>query len=143
VNSTIEKFGYPASVIWEGEFWVVLLRPQQVTVGALVLAAKSHVTAFGDLTRPAFVELGRVTEHIEHALRIAFKADTINYLMLMMADPHVHFHVLPRYATPVEVDGRGFTDTAWPGPPDIKHLLQTSPATMQAIKNKLLAAWPR
>ena len=43
--STIEKFGYPASLIGELQHWMILLRPAQVTLGSLVLAAKSDVRA--------------------------------------------------------------------------------------------------
>ena len=44
MNPTIEKFGYPATLVREFEHWVVLLRPAQVTLGSLVLAAKSDAT---------------------------------------------------------------------------------------------------
>jgi diadenosine tetraphosphate (Ap4A) HIT family hydrolase len=142
MNSTLETFGYPNSLIGEGDHWAVLMRPKQVTVGALVLAAKSGALAFGALPRQAYAELGVMTAKCEAMLKAAFAPDKINYLMLMMVDPHVHFHVLPRYAAVREVDGRSFADTAWPGPPDVKHVLQTSPATMQAIRNRLMNAWP-
>ena len=38
VNDTIAKFGYPDSLVHEYDGWVVLLRHDQVTPGALVLA---------------------------------------------------------------------------------------------------------
>src|SRR5690606_24257005 len=41
MNATIAKFGHPATLIAEYAHWVVLLRPAQPTLGALVLAAKS------------------------------------------------------------------------------------------------------
>lgn len=40
MNATIEKFGYPATLIAEFDHWLVLLRPAQPTLGSLVLAAK-------------------------------------------------------------------------------------------------------
>ena len=57
MNDTIAKFGHPATLIAEYDHWVVLLRPAQPTLGALVLAAKSGVTAFGDLPAAAHAEL--------------------------------------------------------------------------------------
>ena len=39
MNPTIEKFGYPGTLIGETAHWVVLLRPAQVTLGSLVVAA--------------------------------------------------------------------------------------------------------
>ena len=54
MNPTIEKFGYPATLLKELDHWLVLLRPAQVTLGSLVLAAKSDATAYGGLPRAVF-----------------------------------------------------------------------------------------
>ena len=43
------KFGHPDSLLRDFDHWVVLLRPGQVTLGSLVLAAKSDAMAFGAL----------------------------------------------------------------------------------------------
>jgi len=56
-NETMRKFGYPDSLVREYQNWVVLLRPGQVTLGSLVLAAKSDATAFGSLPAGAYAEL--------------------------------------------------------------------------------------
>jgi diadenosine tetraphosphate (Ap4A) HIT family hydrolase len=37
--------------------------------------------------------------------------------MLMMVDPNVHFHVIPRYSTPRRWKDVEFPDCGWPGPP--------------------------
>jgi diadenosine tetraphosphate (Ap4A) HIT family hydrolase len=37
--------------------------------------------------------------------------------MLMMVDPEVHFHVIPRYSMPRSWKGIEFADAGWPGPP--------------------------
>ena len=41
--------------------------------------------------------------------------------MLMMVDPAVHFHIIPRYEFPVEFCDREFNDKSWPGVPDLTH----------------------
>ncbi|WP_088182003.1 HIT family protein [Sphingobium sp. Z007] len=119
MNATIAKFGYPATLIAEFDHWVVLLRAAQPTLGSLILAAKSDATAFGDLPVAAHTELKTVTATIEAALSQAVDYAKINYLMLMMVDPHVHFHVIPRYEG--ERTGGGVTvpDAGWPGQPDL------------------------
>ena len=38
--------------------------------------------------------------------------------MLMMLDPHVHFHVLPRYGSPREFAGSTWNDASWPTAPN-------------------------
>ncbi len=121
MNATIEKFGWPATLVCEFDHWVALARPAQPTLGSLVLAAKSDVTAFGDLPAEAHAELKQATAAIEGALTRAVGFDRLNYLMLMMVDPHVHFHVIPRYEDTREWNGREFVDVGWPKVPDLGH----------------------
>jgi diadenosine tetraphosphate (Ap4A) HIT family hydrolase len=117
MNPTIEKFGYPATLLKEFEHWLVLLRPAQVTLGSVVLAAKSEATAYGDLPREAFAEQADAVAAIEEALASFSAYERINYLMLMMVDPNVHFHVIPRYSRPRSWNGIAFQDAGWPGAP--------------------------
>lgn len=126
MNPTIEKFGYPATLLRELDHWVILLRPSQVTLGSLVLAAKSDATAFAALPREAFAEQADAIELIERALAGFTRYERINYLMLMMVDPHVHFHVIPRYSEPRSWQGVEFSDAGWPGPPLIGGAIQLS-----------------
>lgn len=119
MNATIAKFGWPATLIAEFDHWVALLRPTQPTLGSLVLAAKSDATAFGDLPAEAHAELKTVTATIEAALTRAVGYAKINYLMLMMVDPHVHFHVIPRYEGTRSGGGLTVADAGWPGQPDL------------------------
>ena len=117
MNQTIRRFGHPTTLIADYAHWVVLLRPDQPTLGALVLAAKSNATAFSDLPADAFAELAQVTKAIETALADAVAYERINYLMLMMIDPNVHFHVIPRYDGTREAAGLTISDTGWPKAP--------------------------
>ncbi|HKX91883.1 MAG TPA: HIT family protein [Sphingomicrobium sp.] len=119
MNPTIEKFGWPGSLVREFEHWVVLVRPAQVTLGSLVLAAKSEATAYGDLPREAFAEQGEAVAAIERGLAAFTAYERINYLMLMMVDPQVHFHVIPRYSEVRSWRRTDFPDAGWPGPPQL------------------------
>ena len=126
MNETTRKFGWPQTLVREFEHWVVLARPAQPTLGSLVLAAKSDATAFGDLPADAHAELKLATTTIEAALREAVDYARLNYLMLMMVDPHVHFHVIPRYEGAREwpkgdKGAREFVDVGWPRVPDLGH----------------------
>jgi diadenosine tetraphosphate (Ap4A) HIT family hydrolase len=117
MNPTVEKFGYPSTLLKELKHWVILLRPAQVTLGSLVLAAKSDATAYAELPREAFAEQADAVQAIEAALRSFVSYQRINYLMLMMVDPNVHFHVIPRYSMLRTWNGVEFPDVGWPGPP--------------------------
>jgi diadenosine tetraphosphate (Ap4A) HIT family hydrolase len=124
MNPTIEKFGYPASLIKEFDHWVVLLRPAQVTLGSLVLAARSQAGAYSELPREAFAEQADAVAAIETALRSFVSYERINYLMLMMVDRQVHFHVVPRYSDMRSWGGLDFPDQGWPGPPRLDAAMQ-------------------
>jgi diadenosine tetraphosphate (Ap4A) HIT family hydrolase len=143
VNDTMIKFGYPATLVAEYERWIVLLRPRQATLGALVLACREPVTAFAQVSPAAFAELGRAVADAEAALRRAFQYDKINYLMLMMVDPDVHFHVLPRYAGPREFAGVTFADPGWPRLPDLSSSAALSEAGLSQLLDRVKAVWRR
>mgnify|MGYP003578916427 CR=1 FL=1 len=140
-NQTIQKFGYPETLVREYRHWLVLLRPAQVTAASLVLAAKSEATAFGALPGPAFGELAQVIADIERTLRELIEYERINYLMLMMVDPHVHFHVVPRYAGSRPFAGVELDDAGWPGPPDLKSAVPFVQAQVAAGREALKSAW--
>src|SRR3954453_1779318 len=137
MNPTIEKFGYPATLLREFEHWLVLLRPAQVTLGSLVLAAKGDATAYADLPREAFTEQAEVIAAIERALAHFCRYERINYLMLMMVDPNVHFHVIPRYSLPREWDGIEFPDAGWPGPPQLGSVVALTTEQIDALTRLL------
>lgn len=136
MNETIAKFGYPHTLVAEFAHWVVLARPAQPTLGALVLAARSDATAFSDLPAEAHAELKLATTAIETALRRAVDYERINYLMLMMVDPQVHFHVIPRYEGEREWQGREFVDIGWPRVPDLGHAV-----ALEGDELATLVAW--
>lgn len=133
MNETIRKFGFPETLITEFNHWVVLLRPAQPTLGSLVLAAKSDATAFGDLPDGAHAELALVTKAIEQALRQTTGYQKINYLMLMMVDPHVHFHVLPRYEGSREHKGIAISDMGWPAQADLGSAVKLDEAQIATL----------
>ncbi len=114
MNETIKTLGYPETLIKEYEHWVVLLRPAQVTVGSLVLAAKGGALHLGQLPLDVWAEFSVVAKEAEEMLERAFGAEKFNYLALMMKDPNVHFHLIPRYSRPVKWNGQEYADADWP-----------------------------
>lgn len=143
MHATLRKFGYPETLLYESKHWCVLLRPQQVTLAALVLCAKSEASSLSTLPASAFAELAAVTARIETALRTFLPFDKINYLALMMVDPHVHFHVLPRYSRTQVYAGISFADPGWPGMPDLKQATDMPPSVQAGLHAELLDAFSR
>jgi diadenosine tetraphosphate (Ap4A) HIT family hydrolase len=136
-NATLVKFGFPASCLHLGQHWAVLVRPAQPTLGSLVLCSTSELASYGALPADALREQGEIVARIENMLSEFIKYEKINYLMLMMVDPHVHFHVLPRYSGARSFEGQEFRDSGWPALPDLGN---SHPSTSGLI-NALTQSW--
>ena len=113
------KFKVQELKIYETNYWIWSLRPHQATLGAGILSLKRACSSFSGLEPEEFCDLKIIVGVIEPSLQMAFNYDAINYLMLMMVDKLVHFHVLPRYMKPVSLFGRVWIDQRWPGVPDL------------------------
>lgn len=142
-NATELKFGDPTMRIGQSDSWTVLLRPRQPTLGALVLICRENVRAFSAVSPAAFQDLQRVVQRVESSLRELVDYERINYLMLMMVDPDVHFHVIPRYSTAREFNGVTFADAAWPGPPALEPAVVPEQAVREALLRRLRDCWER
>lgn len=138
-NATLKTFGFPETLVRQFDHWAVLVRPAQVTLGSLVLVSTSEATAFGELPAGAHAELGIVIPAIETALRDFIEYEKMNYLMLMMVDPHVHFHVLPRYSGTRKWEGLTLADAGWPGPPDLKSATALDPGQQARLRDEIAA----
>ena len=141
LNDTMRKFGAPQTIIHSFQYWSVLLRPAQATLGALVLIAHEPAKAFSELSAASFTEMHAVINQIEFTLTKAFHYDKINYLMLMMVDPDVHFHIIPRYAQTRLFADTAFVDAGWPAVPQLGHINETDETINQVIIAHIKACW--
>ncbi len=140
-NPTARKFGYPKTLVAETDYWLVLVRPQQPTYGALVLVCKEEAKAFSELSASAFADMKQAVDGIEALLRHTVAYERINYLMLMMVDLDVHLHVLPRYEGDRVYAGRRFEDAGWPGAPALASHVALSEEEAAALAVELSTRW--
>lgn len=141
INATMVKFGHPHSVVVETPFWTVQVRPQQPTLGSLVLICREPVQAFGAVSPVAMAALQPVVAQTERVLREFCAYAKINYLMLMMVDPDVHFHVIPRYEGSRAYEDVSFTDIGWPGPPALTGAVALTEAQVATMAARLSELW--
>ncbi len=118
-SATLSKFGFDDNLILSYHHWHLLLRFQQTTLGSLILICKGSYSAFSDIPQAASQEMHAIIPQIETLLGKEFHFSKINYLMLMMVDPEVHFHIIPRYESGATFSGTVYTDASWPGPPNL------------------------
>jgi diadenosine tetraphosphate (Ap4A) HIT family hydrolase len=142
-NATELKFGDPDGRLAQTDCWTLLLRPKQPTLGSMVLVCREPVQALGDVSERAFVELRGLTRAIEAVLRDFVGYQRINYLVLMMVDRDVHFHVIPRYPASRTFEGVAFPDAGWPGPPALEPAVELDAQTAGALRSKLRDALSR
>ncbi|MBI5392809.1 HIT family protein [Candidatus Woesearchaeota archaeon] len=133
-----EKFEKKNLLLKSYYYWDVIVRNKQVTLGSCVIILKRHVENFGQVEPDELTEFSDAVQELEKALKNIFSYDKINYLMLMMVDNHVHFHVIPRYQKEKEFDKNKFQDKCWPKISDMQPQ-EISKETIIKIKEKILS----
>jgi diadenosine tetraphosphate (Ap4A) HIT family hydrolase len=113
----IEKFRVNELEIASTQYWTWSIRPVHSTLGSGILSLKRFCTSFADITAEESSDIQRIVSLIESTLTKFEPNQKMNYVMLMMVDAHLHFHVIPRYENPVNRFGRLWEDEGWPGPP--------------------------
>lgn len=112
-----EKFKVEDLLIVQTDYWRWSVRPLQCTVGAGILSLKRPAESMSELTLEEGKDLVVITKIIEATLKKAFNMEKMNYIMLMMVDYHIHYHVIPRYAQDKVFADTNFKDLGWPKPP--------------------------
>jgi diadenosine tetraphosphate (Ap4A) HIT family hydrolase len=138
MNETIKKFGYPQMKIKEYDHWVILLRPDQITIGSLILAYKMDITSFSEVSSKGLQELKKIYYEIEINLEMLFGMEKINYLALMMVDKNVHYHVIPRYSKVVKFMSVEVIDFGWPSLPTFSLNNKISTEVLDEIRSVLV-----
>ena len=98
-DQILNKFRHPISVVDENDSWYTLLRIEQITFGSLILITKDAKNKnFSFLEEKEQLDMFRSIKKIERIGYQELNCEKINFLALMMNDPIVHFHILPRYS---------------------------------------------
>lgn len=129
-----EKFQVNENTIYKTEYWTLSLRPFQATIGSCIISLNRYCEKLSDITCDESTDLQAIVKFTEDALSKAFQYNKINYLMLMMVDPHLHYHVIPRYSEVIKFNGQDWKDIHWPGLPDLGGLKIDEEISMALIQ---------
>ena len=110
----MSQFNPEQNLIKEFNYWVVLLREGQVTLGDCIIALKREVSSFGEMTKEESAEIFEVIKWYELTCRSLYGASKFNYIVAMMRDNFVHYHAFPRYSTSLSMYGMEWVDDRWP-----------------------------
>lgn len=114
-----EKFKLKKLTIYKTKHWIWSLRPEQPTIGSSILSLKRESFSMSNLTDEELLDYKKIVKVVEGALSKAFNYDKINYLMLMMVDKQVHYHVIPRYHKEISFNEETWKDYGWPSLPNL------------------------
>lgn len=141
MNASVYSLGYPENVVREYNNWLLLLRRKQITIGSLVLVVKEEYTSISQLTDDAHCECRYIIKDIETNMKNIFNYDIMNYLVLMMVDKHVHYHIIPRYKEEVSFNGIEYRDVEWPNPPNMNKIQNMSDDEYRHLYKYLTDKW--
>ncbi len=137
------KFRVEELLVAKNTAWSWSLRPAQATLGCGILSLNRHVARFSEVTAAEMAQLAELLPGLEMALRSAFGYQAINYLMLMMVDHHVHFHVIPRYEGRRQFAGLEWFDHGWPAFPAMAEQQHSNHESILAqIREALKSVFP-
>lgn len=90
----------PGTVIGQGDLWTLVVNRNQNLLGRAIVALNRTCRDVRDLTTAEWNSLRDEVGRVTYALDTLFDPDHYNFAFLMNVDPHVHLHVIPRYAEP-------------------------------------------
>lgn len=121
----------------EFEHWKLVVSFLQHTLGSFMIFSKREVEKFSDLTVEELVELTKVMKIMENALEKTFKPDRFNYCQLGNVFHNLHFHGIPRYASPRTFDGKEFIDVKFGVSVDLSYS-ESSPEYILKMRDYIL-----
>jgi diadenosine tetraphosphate (Ap4A) HIT family hydrolase len=121
MSATLEefrtKFRVDELMVYTSKHWTWSVRPVHSTLGAGILSLNRFCPSLGQISPDEGQDLALIAGVLERALQSVFGPQKMNYIMLMMVDRHLHFHVLPRYGESKPFAGLDWLDSGWPKPP--------------------------
>jgi diadenosine tetraphosphate (Ap4A) HIT family hydrolase len=111
------------ALLWRNDFCRVVRVDEPDYPGFLRVILNAHVREMSDLQAADQEALMRVVFAAEAALREVLRPDKVNLASLGNVVPHLHWHVIPRFADdphfPDPVWGGKRRDTPHAAPPDV------------------------
>lgn len=133
-----KKFRVDELTVFKNDSWTWSVRPGQPTLGSGIISLNRYALRFSDVTSSEMADLADLISQLEKSVKSVFDHNIMNYLMLMMVDHHVHYHVVPRYDGSRQFAGLEWVDNGWPALPvlpDNQHSDQ--PNILSSIKEAL------
>ncbi|MEK6860643.1 MAG: HIT family protein [Nanoarchaeota archaeon] len=130
------------SLIYESKYWRITLAPDQGYLGRCYINLRRHIEKLSELKKEEWIDFAELVKIMESALKKAFCVVMFNWTCLMnnayqdeLPNPHVHWHLRPRYDHKVEFSGVIFEDKEFGKHYDRTRNLEVS----DEIRNKIIS----
>lgn len=104
-------------VLFDGSCWILYLADNQNYPGRCIMPLKRHASSLSDLTSEEWTELHKIIKALELVMKEELGASNCNWTCLMNGgyskkpyNPHVHFHIIPRYFNENSIADPSFID---------------------------------
>lgn len=103
--------------VFETDYWEILVSVDQAYIGRCYIKLKRHSGSLSELTKEEWGDFIAIVKKLESALKKAFNTTMFNWSCSMndtyknnLPNPHVHWHLRPRYNKTVKFEGLLFED---------------------------------
>jgi diadenosine tetraphosphate (Ap4A) HIT family hydrolase len=134
----------PSHPILLTQHWSVELGNDQVYLGRAYVSLRTHKGSLSELSAEEWEDFQAVVRKLENAYHKAFGAEPLNWACLMNnafrndpGNPHVHWHVWPRYRKAVTLAGITFDDAVYGEHYDITAVRNVSDEVVDEIATQL------
>lgn len=134
----------PQNLITQTKNWLVMLSPDQGYLGRSYLTLKTHKEKLSDLTVPEWNEYIELVQKIENTYTKALNAKLFNWTCLMNNayqkkpyNPHIHWHLRPRYNQEQQIDTIVFADPDFGRHYNRNHHNYVDENTLKIISDKI------
>jgi diadenosine tetraphosphate (Ap4A) HIT family hydrolase len=107
----------PKTQILETEYWSIGLGNNHAYFGRAYVTLKKHKNSLSSLSNEEWSDFEEIVRKLEKAYKDAFGAEPLNWGCFMNHafrtepfNPHVHWHIFPRYKVAPVFDGTTFAD---------------------------------
>lgn len=132
-------------LLLQTDYWRVVLSFSQSYPGRLFIPLRRHAQSLSELSDEEWKDFKGIVRRVEAANLATFgEGRPFNWLCMMNdaykkqpAEPHVHWHMLPRYEHPVDIKGVIFSDSGYGHHYNNDKLTETPPEIVQEITSRL------
>jgi diadenosine tetraphosphate (Ap4A) HIT family hydrolase len=110
----------PKNLLLETKNWLVTLSPDQGYLGRTYVTLKNHKSHLSQLTKDEWYEYAELVKKIERSYSKGLNATLFNWSCLMnnayqveQYNPHVHWHLRPRFKDDQKIGTSTFSDPAF------------------------------